>query len=52
MINVACQNSTEGSETADFCEEFFFFTDDFDERRRKRQNSNLYSQFYYSKFHN
>jgi len=52
MINVACQNSTEGTDTADFCEEFFFFTDDFDERRRKRQNSDLYSKFYYSKFHN
>ena len=51
MINVACQNATEGTDSFDFCEEFFFFTDDLgDERRRKRQNDRLYGSFY-NKFH-
>ena len=51
MINVACQNATEGTDSFDFCEEFFFFTDDLgDERRRKRQNERLYGSFY-NKFH-
>ena len=51
MINVACQNATEGTDSFDFCEEFFFFTDDLGEdRRRKRQNDRLYGSFY-NKFH-
>ena len=50
MITVACQNVTLGSESDDFCEEFFFFTDAFDEddlgRRLKRQDHHLYGSFY------
>jgi len=39
MINMACQDVVEGSESEEFCEEFFFFTNDLSEdelRRRKR----------------
>lgn len=47
MINIACQNVTVGSESDDFCEEFFFFTGDLDDGKRiKRQNHHLYGSFY------
>ena len=39
MINMACQDVVEGTESEEFCEEFFFFTNDLSEdeiRRRKR----------------
>jgi len=39
MINMACQDVVEGTESEEFCEEFFFFTSDLSEdeiRRRKR----------------
>ena len=39
MINMACQDVVQGSESEEFCEEFFFFTNDLSEeelRRRKR----------------
>jgi len=52
MITVACQNVTLGSESDDFCEEFFFFTDALDDdelgRRLKRQDQHLYGSFYQS----
>ena len=38
MINMACQDVVEGTESEDFCEEFFFFTGDLsDEERRRRK---------------
>ena len=48
MITVACQNVTVGSESDDFCEEFFFFTTALDDERLrlKRQNHHLYGSFY------
>ena len=48
MISVACTNVTEGTDSDDFCLDFFFFTSDLDgERRRKRGDSNhLYGDFY------
>jgi hypothetical protein len=39
MIDMACQDVVEGSESEEFCEEFFFFTNDLSEeelQRRKR----------------
>merc|ERR1711892_1248916 len=39
MINMACQDVVEDTESEEFCEEFFFFTNDLSEdelRRRKR----------------
>ena len=45
MIDVACQNVTEGSASDDFCLEFFFFTDT-DFRRLKRQPESIYGSFY------
>ena len=52
MITVVCQNVTLGSESDDFCEEFFFFTDALDDdelgRRLKRQDQHLYGSFYQS----
>merc|ERR1711892_1250175 len=52
MITVACQNVTLGSESDDFCEEFFFFTTELDDdelgRRLKRQDHHLYGSFYQS----
>ena len=48
MITVACQNVTLGSDSDEFCEEFFFFTTEIDDqgRRLKRQNHHLYGSFY------
>ena len=47
MIELACQNVTEGTDSDDFCLDFFFFTDEADEKRRlKRQKEHLYGSFY------
>ena len=44
MITTACQNVTLGSESDEFCEEFFFFTGELD--RKKRDGTHLYGTFY------
>jgi len=45
MINMACQDVVEGSESEEFCEEFFFFTGDLSEEElRRRKRLGLYSR--------
>merc|ERR1712128_178341 len=44
MISTACQNVTLGTDSDEFCEEFFFFTGDLE--RRKREGRHLYAGFY------
>lgn len=45
MINMACQNVIEGSESEEFCEEFFFFTTELsDEELRRRKRLGLYTR--------
>lgn len=41
MINMACENVTEGTESEDFCLEFLFFTGDIGEEERKRRRRRL-----------
>lgn len=43
MINMACEDVVEGTESEEFCEEFFFFTADLtDEERKRRKRLGLY----------
>ena len=44
MISTACQNVTFGSDSDEFCEDFFFFTGDLE--RKKREGRHLYGSFY------
>ena len=47
MIDMACKNVIEGSESDEFCEEFFCFTSELEDGARlKRQNHHLYGSFY------
>jgi len=36
MINMACEDVIEGSESDDFCQEFFFFTSDLSDEEKRR----------------
>jgi len=43
MINMACEDVVEGTESEDFCEEFLFFTQDLEKRKRRKRLG--FSQF-------
>ena len=37
MINMACEDVVEDTESEEFCDEFFFFTGDLEERKRRKR---------------